>query len=77
MLDKVRDDVEVMIDELATRLHKAGKIKELYADLDWTSRLLKMRADFPDAPVVLIKGGLLPAGLQKLFGEERYALYYT
>ena len=58
-LDSVRLDVEGMIDDLAARLHKAGKIRDLYAGHDWTSRLLRMRADFPDAPVVLIKGGVL------------------
>lgn len=70
-LDAVRKDVEVMIDNLAKRLFKAGKIKDLYADLDWTSRLLRMRQDFPDAPVVLIKGGILPPALQTMFGDSR------
>lgn len=53
------------------RLHRAGKIKSLYAELDWTQRLSAMRKDFPDAPVVLIKGGVLPAALQRLFADER------
>ena len=44
-----------------------GKIKALYEELDWTSRLLRMRQDFPDAPVILIKGGILPESLQKMF----------
>merc|ERR1712080_678338 len=65
-LDAVRKDVEGMIESLAQRLFKAGKIKDLYADLDWTSRLLQMRRDFPDAPVVLIKGGILPPALQAM-----------
>lgn len=47
----------------ACRLFKAGKIKDLYADQDWTQRLLQMRRDFPDAPVILIKGGVLPVAL--------------
>jgi len=58
-----------MIGKLAERLHRAGKIKELYEDLDWTSRLLRMRQDFADAPVVLIKGGLLPPALGELFAD--------
>ena len=53
-----------MTDNLAQRLFDAGKIKELYTGLDWTSRLLRMRADFPDAPLILIKGGVLPTALQ-------------
>ena len=53
-----------MTDNLAQRLFKAGKIKELYTGLDWTSRLLCMRHDFPDAPLILIKDGVLPDALQ-------------
>lgn len=60
-----------MIDNLAIRLHRAGKIKDLYKGLDWTSRLLRMRKDFPDAPVILIKGGVLPVSLQKMFTEPK------
>jgi hypothetical protein len=67
MLQEVQSDVSGMIDNLARRLHKAGKIKALYADLDWTSRLRRMTEDFADAPVVFIKGGVLPPSLQKLF----------
>ena len=70
-LDAVRVDVESMINNLAIRLHRAGKIKDLYQDLDWTSRLLRMRQDFPDAPVILIKGGVLPVSLQKMFTEPK------
>lgn len=70
-LDAVRVDVESMIDNLAIRLHRAGKIKDLYKGLDWTSRLLRMRQDFPDAPVILIKGGVLPVSLQTMFTEPK------
>ena len=71
MLSQVQKEVAQMIDELANRLYKAGKIKSLYAEHDWTSRLLCMRQDFPDAPVVLIKGGILPRALQRMFSDER------
>eukprot|EP00041_Stephanoeca_diplocostata_P030764 m.939059 g.939059 ORF g.939059 m.939059 type:complete len:443 (+) comp23823_c1_seq9:90-1418(+) len=70
-LDAVREDVERMIDDLAVRLYRAGKLKSTYEDLDWTSRLLRMRKDFPDAPVILIKGGILPAALQTLFAHKK------
>ena len=70
-LDPVQKDVERMIDNLAIRLHRAGKIKDLYEGLDWTSRLLRMRQDFPDAPVILIKGGVLPESLQQMFADDR------
>ena len=70
-LDAVEKDVDSMINNLAIRLHSAGKIKDLYEGLDWTSRLLRMRRDFPDAPVILIKGGVLPVSLQKMFAEEK------
>jgi len=70
-LEMCKEDVTGMIDKLAKRLYKAGKIKDLYDDLDWTQRLLKMRADFSDAPIVLIKGGILPVSMQKMFSEQR------
>jgi hypothetical protein len=70
-LDAVRVDVESMISNLAIRLHRAGKIKDLYEGLDWTSRLLRMRQDFPDAPVILIKGGVLPVSLQTMFADPK------
>lgn len=69
-LAEVQSDVEGMIEDLAQRLYRNGKIKDLYSDLDWTSRLLRMRQDFPDAPVILIKGGVLPRALQKLFSSD-------
>jgi phytanoyl-CoA hydroxylase len=43
----------------------------MYAGLDWTSRLLRMRQEFPDAPVILIKGGVLPPSLQAIFADDR------
>lgn len=70
-LSKCRSDTEGMIDKLATRLHNAGKINSLYKDHDWTSRLLRMREEFSDAPVVLIKGGVLPKAFQTMFSDER------
>ena len=56
MLSRLQGDMEHEIDALATRLYKRGKIGGLYAELDWTSRLLRITKDFKDAPMVLIKG---------------------
>jgi len=70
-LKDVESDVGKMIDNLAKRCYKAGKVKDTYADLDWTSRLLRLRQDFADAPVVLIKGGVLPVSLAKMFSDSR------
>jgi hypothetical protein len=58
-------------DNLAKRLHRAGKTKSEYAGLDWTSRLMRMREDFSDAAVVLMKGGVLPPSLQRMFSDDR------
>ena len=70
-LEECENDVSLMISNLAHRLFKAGKIKMLYDDLGWTQRLLRMREDFEDAPIVLIKGGVLPVSMQKMFSEQR------
>eukprot|EP00658_Telonema_sp_P-2_P010493 TRINITY_DN13954_c0_g1_i3.p1 TRINITY_DN13954_c0_g1~~TRINITY_DN13954_c0_g1_i3.p1 ORF type:complete len:390 (-),score=92.31 TRINITY_DN13954_c0_g1_i3:83-1252(-) len=66
-LEAVQTDTETVISELAERLYAGGKISQLHRGLDWTSRLLRMKEEFSGAPVCLIKGGVLPAALQRMF----------
>ncbi len=68
-LPALRGDVEGLIDSLAARLHRAGVVNSTYADAGWTERLLLLTHDFPDAPLVLTKGGVLPEHFQRLYAD--------
>eukprot|EP01079_Euglenida_sp_SAG-EU17-18_P002888 gene2888-3475_t len=70
-LREVQSDVEGMVDRLGTRAKASGVLEDTHAGLDWTTRLLRIREEFPDAPVVLIKGGVLPPALQRVMADER------
>ena len=70
-LAESRQNVDSMIANLASRLFSAGKIKEKYDELDWTARLMRLRQDFADAPVVFIKGGILPHAFRGMFANKR------
>lgn len=70
-LPGLQSDVETLIDGLAHKLKAAGKVSSLYADSTWTKRLLQLTEEYPDAPMVLIKQGILPEHFQQLFADER------
>jgi len=55
--------VDRNIENLARRFNEAGKIDSLFDDVSWTHRMLRIRKDFPDAPVLFAKEGKLPQGL--------------
>eukprot|EP00058_Branchiostoma_floridae_P020986 XP_002606476.1 hypothetical protein BRAFLDRAFT_93267 [Branchiostoma floridae] len=59
-LQPVRDAVEELVDELAQRMHKAGKITDTHQNAGLFSRLTLLNNDFPGAAVVLHKKGKLP-----------------
>eukprot|EP00941_MAST-03F_sp_MAST-3F-sp1_P002569 g2569.t1 len=69
-LSGLRSDIEKLIDDLAKKLYALGKVKSLYEEFGWTERLLRLTEDFEDAPVLLIKGGILPKNFQQLFADE-------
>ena len=70
-LAPLQSDVEGLIDELANELHASGHVHSTYANESWTKRLLRLTQDYPDAPLVLIKGGILPINFQRLFANPR------
>ena len=41
------------------------------ADLEWTTRLLRIAEECPDAPLMLITAGVLPPALQRLYEHPR------
>ena len=70
-LPSLQSDVEGLIDGLADELYATGRVRSTYANESWTKRLLKLTKDYPDAPMVLIKGGILPRNFQRLFQDAR------
>ncbi len=55
-----------LVDTVARRLLLAGKVSSAHEGLDWTTRLLRLEEECPDAPLMLITAGVLPPGLQRL-----------
>ena len=70
-LPDIQRDIETLIDHLATDLYQAGHVKSTYAESSWTERLLRLTEDYPDAPLVLIKGGILPPHFQQLYSDTK------
>ena len=66
-LQDIENDINEGIGALAERLYAAGKIKSTYEHLGWTHRLISLTRDFPDTPVLFIKGGILLPSLQRLY----------
>jgi hypothetical protein len=54
-----------LVDGLALRLYKAGKIKDLCLEEGVYTRLTAIERQFPSASVLLHKGGILPAAVQR------------
>lgn len=70
-LDPVRDAINDLVDELAERLYKAGKIKDLFREYGLFQRLIKIEEAFPGANVLLHKTGKLPQAFRDLWCNER------
>ena len=62
-------DVEGLVDDLAERLHKLGKIEDKYEDAGFEQRLTKIEAQSPHANVLLHKNGVLPKGIQDVWSS--------
>lgn len=70
-LPGLQDDVEGLIDALANKLHASGEVESKYEGASWTERLMRLTADYPDAPIVLAKAGVLPQQFQQLYADPR------
>ena len=71
-LHALRHDVESAIDRLAHSLFRSNKIQSSYKQSNWTQRLLQITSDYPDAPVMFMKRGILPPAFQRLFADRRF-----
>ncbi|KAH3847784.1 hypothetical protein DPMN_090115 [Dreissena polymorpha] len=70
-LDLCRTTTEELVDDLATKLYNAGKIKETFEHLDLFHRLTKLEEAFPGANVILHKVPNMPMGYRTIWANER------
>lgn len=71
-LQDLQHDVESAIDRLADTLYRSNKTKSEYKESDWTQRLLQITSEYPDAPIMFMKRGILPPAFQRLFADQRF-----
>jgi len=65
------DAINEMVDELATQLHTAGKIKDPHKNAGFLDRLTLLEKQFPSASVIIHKRGILPMAFAELWSHPR------
>jgi len=65
------ESLEAMVELLAQRLYKAGKITDLCRESGFYQRLTRLEKQFPGACVLLHKHGVLPKAIQDLWTTDR------
>lgn len=70
-IQAAKDDVTQLVEELAQKLYKAGKIKDLYTEYDLYKRLTMMEKEFKGSNVLLHRLGRLTPAMKKLWSNER------
>lgn len=70
-LDICKDAIKRLVEEVAQKLYKAGKIKKLYSELGFFERLTALEKEFPGTNIILHKLGAMPLEIQQLWSNER------
>ena len=70
-LEPCRRAIEELVEELAQKLYKAGKIKNLYREYGMDKRLIKIDEEWPGAVILLHKIGHLPQAFRDLWGNKK------
>ncbi|WAR31467.1 hypothetical protein MAR_034009 [Mya arenaria] len=71
-LDPMTPVLNQFVDNVANRLYKAGKVKDVYADLGFRERLCKLEEEFPGANILCFKQmGSVPQALKAIWANER------
>ncbi|XP_052220569.1 probable alpha-ketoglutarate-dependent hypophosphite dioxygenase [Dreissena polymorpha] len=70
-LQPCRDAIADMVDQLAKKLHEAGKITNLHDDAGLFQRLTKIEEEFPGANILLFKHQKIPKAFRDLWCSER------
>jgi len=63
--------IDQRVDDLANRLHDAGKIRNRYVGDGFETRLTNLEREFPGAAVLLHIGGVLGQPLADLWGSKK------
>lgn len=71
-LEPCKKALEKLVDDVAQRLYKAGKISSLYEDCDpFHERLQKIDKEWPGAAILVIKNQVLPQAMKDIWTNER------
>jgi len=69
VIDEAVEAVEGLVDSLAHKLHRAGKISDLCESAPFEQRLIQLEEQFPHTSVLLHKNGVLPRGIQRVWSN--------
>ena len=69
VLDRAVASVEALVDNLAEKLLAGGKITNTHKGAGFQERLVLIEEEFPHANVLLHKNGVLPEGIQQVWGH--------
>jgi len=70
VLLKAISSIEELVDGIADRLHRAGKITDPCSDAGFHNRLIKLDEQFQHTNVLLHKNGVLPTGVQGVWAHS-------
>ncbi|XP_031575072.1 uncharacterized protein LOC116308732 [Actinia tenebrosa] len=70
-LQPVIEAINALVDEVAERLYKAGKITNKHEDASFNDRLTLLEKEFPGAAILVHKIGFMPKAFQDLWSNER------
>ncbi|KAK3096497.1 hypothetical protein FSP39_000740 [Pinctada imbricata] len=70
-LQPCRDAIDKMVDNLAEKLYKAGKIKDKYEEDDLFHRLTKLEKEHEGSNILLFKSQKMPKAFQDLWCNDR------
>ena len=65
------DAVNGLVDDLAGRLKRGGRIADTFPTAGFADRLTKLEGAFPGASVLLHKNGVLPPAIAQLWSHPR------
>ncbi|XP_014791187.1 uncharacterized protein LOC106884357 isoform X1 [Octopus bimaculoides] len=65
------NDIEILVDNLAQKLYKAGKISDLHEDCGLFQRLTEIDKEFSGASILIFKSQKLTKSFQNLWSNER------
>jgi len=70
-LDKVKDSINQLVDDLAEKLFKAGLIQDKHENRGFSDRLTLIEDQFKGAAVILHKQGILPESIREVWSCEK------